>query len=548
MQDLEWVRAFAQDRSEDAFSRIVEHYGPMVYSSCYRRLHDAHLAEDATQAVFMVLAKKARKLREDVVLGSWLMKVVFYVTEKSKRSSRHQKKHEEAVGRKLLEEGAGPADQAPEWAGVADKLDLALHGLPGKSRKAVILHYLMGKSHKEVGREIGCSENAVTQRLAYALKNLRSKLSSLGVLVSPDLLGIFLKNNTMEPVPAGLTQGINKAVLGKVAATAQALALSEGAMDMMMWVKVKVVAVVCVGVLLLGGVGHNVAAGYLWDDKTGNGIVLPPKEQKFGTPVNGLALGLSADRYETVMRGDERWVESVEFTCHFKNIDSKLFRLNAHELPWWEKVHLEIRDPRGRIIKDKSFPANHKNSDPTDKDFPELGKDSVYSFCFLLPGFLGPSKYEFPRPGLYKIKVIYKLEEGGEYFRPCWTGTVTSDEISIKVAPELIGAILPDWPYCDGPKWIPTVKQVKAAKDSILNYIEQSNSSTYLSLNKYRCQYFGISVNGKKRIYCNFFLRAGEKDWKTKVVFAYGGGYRYFHLEYDVESGMCRNFSVNKIP
>jgi len=255
MQDYEWVRAFAQERSEDAFRQIVEQYSPMIYSACYRRLQDTELSEDATQATFLILSKKAGKLREDVVLGSWLIKVAHFVCKDVRRASASRKKHELEAGKVRMEK---PQDL--EWKKAEPHIDDALATLPEKSRKAVVLHYLMGKSNKEVGREIGCTEDTARKRISNALKKLRSKLSKLGVLVPPNVLSDFLTNNTLEPIPAGLTSGINKAVLGQ-ATTGSTMTLAKGATDMMFMAKVKVVGFVIAGVLVVGGGVGKVVGG-----------------------------------------------------------------------------------------------------------------------------------------------------------------------------------------------------------------------------------------------------------------------------------------------
>ena len=118
----------------------------------------------------------------------------------------------------------------------------------------------------------------------------------------------------------------------------------------------------------------------------------------------------------------------------------------------------------------------------------------------------------------------------------------------------IIGAILhvskDDIPYSlDGKPqktWTPTEELIQQIEPDILKYIQISNKEIFENINKYRCQYFGIIVKGKKRIYCNFFyLTKDEQDWKINPVIVYDGGNWYFQLEYDVESKRCLNFEVN---
>ena len=119
------------------------------------------------------------------------------------------------------------------------------------------------------------------------------------------------------------------------------------------------------------------------------------------------------------------------------------------------------------------------------------------------------------------------------------------------------GAILPTTnghyvPYSPDGKitggWTPTAEQIIKVQPSLLKYIEKSNKIIYNNINNYRCQFFGIIVNEKKRIYCNFFwITDFYKDWQTKPVIVDDGGNHYFQLEYDVKTGKCLNFSVNGV-
>ena len=94
--------------------------------------------------------------------------------------------------------------------------------------------------------------------------------------------------------------------------------------------------------------------------------------------------------------------------------------------------------------------------------------------------------------------------------------------------------------------WTPSQAAIKLAEPAILEYIKESDQDIFENLDQYRCQYFGIIVAGKKRIYCNFFWFTEEsQDWRTRPIFALDGGSWYFQLEYDVETGQCLNFAVN---
>jgi len=442
MQDYEWLRAYAHERSDDAFGQIVEQYGAMVYSCCFRQLRDAHLAEDATQATFLVLSKKADKLREDIVLGSWLMKTANFVCKNANKVRANRNKHEgKAADGKVLETSF--ESESSDWEAVSPKLDSALTSLPEKSRRAVVLHFFMGKTQKEVGKEIGCSENAVTQRIAYALKTLRSKLSRFGIILSPEVLSEYLTTNTLEPIPAGLTSGINKAVLGQGVTSGATATLAKGAMDMMFYAKVKMVAVVLGGVVLLGGAGQQIASGWVGDDVKKVPLMEKKAEQPFGPTSNGLELGLSADKLVTRMKGDGSGVKPIPLKMTFRNSGPNKLKINV----WTHTFHREIinvvvTDKDGKNIIPELAIFSKKTIAPIKGSFPMLAPGSRvdYKEPLLFPGLLGKGIHSISKPGVYKIKAIYKntanssLMAGGVRLGS-WTGTLTSNEITITVLP-----------------------------------------------------------------------------------------------------------------
>ncbi len=94
--------------------------------------------------------------------------------------------------------------------------------------------------------------------------------------------------------------------------------------------------------------------------------------------------------------------------------------------------------------------------------------------------------------------------------------------------------------------WVPTAEMIAGAEPIVLEYIEAKSAEIFAKLDRYQCQYVGIVVAGKKRIYCNFFEPTeDEADWEENFVFVFDGGDMYFQLEYDVESSRCSNFAVN---
>ena len=94
--------------------------------------------------------------------------------------------------------------------------------------------------------------------------------------------------------------------------------------------------------------------------------------------------------------------------------------------------------------------------------------------------------------------------------------------------------------------WTPTKTQIREAEPAILEYIEKSDEKIFSNIEYYVCQYFGIIVNNRKHIYCNFlWLDQDVEEWRSKLIEVDDGGNYYFQLEYDVRTKTCLNFSVN---
>jgi RNA polymerase sigma factor (sigma-70 family) len=159
------LEQYRRTRDQGDFGRIVEAHIDAVYWQCVRQLHDRHLAEDATQVVFFMLARKANRLPRDTVLGGWLFTAARYACANARRSEQRRQRHEQKVARMKTETAA----QGAESAGAErDQIERSLHdaiGTLGKNgRDAVVLRFFERRSMGEVGRQLGVSEQAVVAR------------------------------------------------------------------------------------------------------------------------------------------------------------------------------------------------------------------------------------------------------------------------------------------------------------------------------------------------------------------------------------------------
>ncbi len=170
--DSELLRRFKETRDEAAFELLVWRYGAMVLGLCRRAVRDEQLAEDAFQAVFLVLARKAGSIRGSNVAG-WLFRVARRVAARAAR--RH------SSSQQVPDVPATPEPSAAEHQELTDILDAEVARLPDRLRRAVILCYLGGHTTEDAARELGCPRGTVLSRLAAARKRLAERLTHRGV-------------------------------------------------------------------------------------------------------------------------------------------------------------------------------------------------------------------------------------------------------------------------------------------------------------------------------------------------------------------------------
>src|SRR5262245_39025843 len=186
--DREALRAFTARRDESAFAVLVQRHGPMVLRVCQRVLHHAQDAEDAFQATFLVLARKAGSIGKSESLGSWLHGVAFRVSLRAKRDAGRRRANERRVP---VPVGPDPAE-ALAWRDVQVLLEAEIRRLPERYRAAFVSCYLEGRSRAEAAAELGIEENTLSSRLARARERLRRRLARRGVNLPAVLAAVAL--------------------------------------------------------------------------------------------------------------------------------------------------------------------------------------------------------------------------------------------------------------------------------------------------------------------------------------------------------------------
>lgn len=234
--------------SREALDVLVRRYVDLVYSAALRQVRDRHLAEDITQAVFLILAKKAGSIREGAAAGGWLLAVTRRTAVNAMHKRRVDRRHDEAVARPEWVE----AQASAEWEQIAPVLDEALAGLGRADRDAIVLRVLENKSLAQMGAVLGISEFGASKRLTRALERLRKVLVGRGVSVPGAGLAALLAVEAVKPAPAAVVAGaVTAASTGTAGPAVLALVKAGLAVVKAGAVKLVVAVVLMLGTLLV---------------------------------------------------------------------------------------------------------------------------------------------------------------------------------------------------------------------------------------------------------------------------------------------------------
>ena len=160
MEDWQLLQDYAERGSESAFRTLVGRHLGLVRAAALRQVNESALAEEVAQAVFILLARKARTLSRETVLAGWLFRTTRFVAARAARSEfRRQRREQEAVN---MQELSLPDET---WRRIAPELDEGLERLGSAERNAVLLRFFEDKNHQQVGTALGITEEAAKKRV-----------------------------------------------------------------------------------------------------------------------------------------------------------------------------------------------------------------------------------------------------------------------------------------------------------------------------------------------------------------------------------------------
>ena len=242
LTDGQLLQRFLDHHDEAAFELLLRRHGPLILGVCRRMLGNDADADDAFQAVFVVLVRKAAAFRTRRTIGDWLYGVAYHTALKA-RAATVKRRFKESQARPIVSAGA-----TDDLADLLPLLDQELSRLQAKYREALVLCELQGHSRKETARQLGIPEGTLSSRLATARKLLAKRLARYGLAITGvTLAGLLTPKTATASVPAALAASTLEAAT--TGAAVPVAALAEGVLKAMLMTKLKMLATV---VLMFG--------------------------------------------------------------------------------------------------------------------------------------------------------------------------------------------------------------------------------------------------------------------------------------------------------
>jgi len=320
LNDHELLAEFARSGSETAFAELVARHVNLVYSAALRFSGNPSSAEEITQAVFIILARKAGKLSPRIALSGWLYQTArLSAANFVKGEIRRQQREQEAYMQSTLNE-----TDAMAWAQIAPLLDEAMGHLGETDRTAVVLRFFENKTAAEVAHALQLTEAAAHKRVNRALEKLRKIFTKRGVTLSATLIAGVVSANSVQAAPVGLAVTVTAIAAQGASISATLTTLVKGTMQTMAWLKLKFAVGVGVAALLAGSVATVAVL------QTGGDDQLTPQKIVKQSQAAYAALSSYSDSGTVVME-----IAGQKVTTTF---NTRLQRPNLYRIDWVQTI------------------------------------------------------------------------------------------------------------------------------------------------------------------------------------------------------------------
>jgi RNA polymerase sigma factor (sigma-70 family) len=436
--DRELLERFSTSRDEAAFETIVRRHGGSVLGVCQRVLGNVDDAEDAFQAVFLILARKAESVRWQASVGGWLYQVAYHVAIRARRAQARRRTHE--LRAPPMESRL--CNTTPE-SDLRPIIDDELQRLPAKYRLPLLLCYLQGKTREEAAEHLGWTPGEVKGRLEKGRELLRGRLVRRGLVASGVALPTVFTSEVALALPTKLiSTTVRAAIAGS--GTVAVNELMQGALQVMFWNKLKKVALVAAVVAVLGGSGV-VGMMIRPSSSTARAVPLPPKAErpaKAAPPAvekNGLSVTVVPARRDFAVQ------EPLAFTVTFKNVSREPFFLAEAGYFWdWKITCGQFWQVQPLFDAKRAYPPSQL-LEPGQEIRTEVVLDEKRSpFQFKWIGeqeqSVGPRKFlsagKYPLALDIRLSTDRRAERRGDYKHPHWTGEIATKPVEIEINDE----------------------------------------------------------------------------------------------------------------
>jgi RNA polymerase sigma factor (sigma-70 family) len=471
LTDVQLLESFITRRDEAAFEALVLRQGPIVLGVCRRMLRHAQDAEDAFQATFLVLVRKAASVVPRELVGNWLYGVAYYAARKALTAAVKCRARERQVV-EMPEPEAAPG--AERWHDLHALLDEEWSRLPDKYRVAIVLCDLEGNGHREAARQIGCPQGTLSARVSRGRALLAKRLARHGLPFSGSALAVALCQGAVpaavptsllaSTVKAGSLMAAGRSVTAGLV-SAEVAALTKGVLQTMLLSKLKIAtAVLLAGGLIAGvvtGTAYQATAppeatGSPYENQQESAVLHPDRKvvsdiwtgrsttpfvevsvgasdkgagsgpsdrpaATFGPEINGLcaSVALAKQKY---LGG-----EPIAVTYVVKNV-SKEKQILWHS-GFWPNHRIVVRDGEGKEPslpplgrqRFQAFSPGGPRETTASFEVPPGGEDAAYEKYDLT------QHYDLTRPAQYTVQYLYEEKQGG------WEGRLPSNEAAFEV-------------------------------------------------------------------------------------------------------------------